>query len=131
MSKKCQSGAEFLMIVGVVIFFFIIFFISINESKSEQLNLKQTNKVKEIALTLQDEINLAFKSTDGYYREFKLPEDISGKEYEISITEKLIYIRTDDGKDAIVYQTAEVVGQPIKGENTIIKDGGVINLNSI
>jgi len=130
MSKKSQSGAEFLMIVGVVIFFFTIFFIAINESKSEKLDLKQTNRVKEIALTLQDEINLAFKSTDGYYREFKLPADIIGKDYEISIAEKLVYVKTDDGKDAIAYQTAEVTGQPIKGDNTIRIKGGVIYLNS-
>ena len=130
MYKKSQSGVEFLMIVGVVIFFFTIFFIAINESKSDDLDLKQTNRVKEVALTLQDEINLAFKSTDGYYREFKLPIDLNGKDYDISITEKLVYVITDDGKDAIAYQTAEVTGQPVKGDNTIRKEGGVIYLNS-
>jgi len=124
MFNKSQTAAEFLLLAGVIIFFFTIFFIAINESRSEKLSQQQTNLVKETALTLQDEINLAHKSTDGYYREFKLPLDLNGRDYQISISEKLVYVTTDDGRDAVAYQTAEVTGQPIKGNNAIKKEGG-------
>ena len=110
-------------------FFFVAFFIAVNENLSDKLRQKQTNSVKEIAIIVQDEINLAFKSIDGYYREFKIPEDINGIDYDISITEDLVYVITDDGRDAIALQSAEVTGQPIKGINIIKKEEGKIYLN--
>ena len=130
MSNKSQSAIEFILLVGIVVFFFTIFFIVINENRSDKLAQAQTNLVKEIGLILQDEINLALKSTDGYYRKFNLPENINGKDYELSITEKLVYINSDDGKDVIAFPTADVTGQPIKGDNIIRKEGGIIYLNS-
>ena len=129
MLKKHQTASEFLILAGVVIFFFTVFFMAVNENLSDKLRQKQTNSAKEVALTVQDEINLAFESIDGYYREFKIPEDINGIDFNISITEGLIYLVTDNGRDAIALQTAEVTGQPIKGINIIKKVGGIIYLN--
>ncbi len=129
MLKKHQTASEFLILAGVVMFFFVAFFIAVNENLSDKLRQKQTNSVKEIAIIVQDEINLAFKSIDGYYREFKIPEDINGIDYDISITEDLVYVITDDGRDAIALQSAEVTGQPIKGINIIKKEEGKIYLN--
>ena len=101
----------------------------INESMSGKIKQERMNKVKEIAFTIQDEINLASKSTNGYSRTFDIPLDIDGKNYEAIITEEMIYIKTTDNKYATALPVQNTTGQPIIGENTIQKKEGIIYLN--
>ena len=129
MLKKSQSSVEFLILIGVVIFFFIVFTFAINLNMSDKIREKQNNLLIDTAKILQDEINLASKSTDGYYRVFKLPLDLNGREYNISIAEKLVYAKSLDNRDAIALIIPDVIGQPIKGNNNIKKEDGIIVLN--
>ena len=130
MSKRSQSAVEFLILVGVVLFFFVLFSFAINSNLSDKIREKQNNLLKETGKILQDEINFALKSTDGYYREFKIPLSLNGREYNISITEKLVYVISHDGRDALTLIIPNVTGQPIKGNNFIKKDSGEILLNT-
>jgi len=130
MLNKSQGAAEFLVLVGVVMLFFVIFTIAINDNLSEKIREKQNRLVKEVGKILQDEINFASKSTNGYHRSFNLPVDLNGREYNISIAEKLVYLITEDNRDAIALTIPNVTGQPIKGNNLIKKEGGNIFLNT-
>ena len=111
------------------LFFFTLFFIAINESQSDEIKQKQTIYVQEIAFAIQDEINLAQEAREGYYREFKIPEKINGKDYNISIIEELVYVKTKDEKHAIALPIPPVNGQAIPGNNIIKKMNKLIYLN--
>ena len=128
-SKKSQTAIEFIILIGFILFFFTTFFIVIQEDISEKSKERKTMAVKEIAMKVQDEINFAYQSINGYNREFNLPTNINGLEYSAEITDDLIYIKTQDNKHAIALPIKNITGQILKGENTIKKENGEVKLN--
>lgn len=128
-SKSSQSAIEFLILTGFLLFSFTVFFVAIQGNMSDKLKERQEIAVKNIAVAVQDEINLASQSMDGYYRQFKIPEEINGKDYEINIIEGLVYLKTLDGKYAIALPVQNVAGDLVKGTNTIKKENEVVKLN--
>lgn len=129
--RKSQSAVEFVILVGFVLFFFTVFFLAIQGNMSDQLKQKKDMEIKEVALTVQDEINLALSASDGYSREFQIPANINGQEYTISLNGDMVYIRTNDGKHAMALPISNVTGDIKKSPevNLIKKDGGRILLN--
>ncbi len=128
-SKSSQSAIEFIILIGVVIFFFTVFFIALSQSMSEKTRQRQSNSVEDVAINVQEEINLASKSSEGYNRNFKIPYDIGGRKYDINLTQGLVYIKTSDNKDALALPVQNVSGQLRKGDNLIKKNNGIIYLN--
>ncbi|MFA5174471.1 MAG: hypothetical protein WC438_04795 [Candidatus Pacearchaeota archaeon] len=127
--KKAQSSIEFMILVGVVIFFLVVFLGAIQGSMSDKLKEKQSIMVQDLASSVQDEINLASKSSDGYYRNFNIPEKINGRDYSIEILEEMVYVKTNDNKNALALPLASVTGNVVKGENIITKQNGEVVLN--
>ena len=130
MNEKAQTAIEFAILVGFILFFFTIFFISIQENMSDKLSEKQNLMLKQTALTIQDEINLALDSSDGYSREFNVPEKIGNRDYDVSLVEDMVYLKTQDEKYAMALPIAKVTGQVVKGKNIIKKENGEIKINS-
>ncbi len=128
-SKRSQTAIEFLILTGVIILFFSLFFISLNESMGDKIRERKNFEIKKIATSVQDEINLALKSSDGYSRQFKVPYDINGEEYDINTTGGMVYVRTLDNRQTIAISIPTMAGQIIKGNNLIKKEGGQIYLN--
>jgi len=130
-NKKSQGSVEFMILVGIVLFFFVTFFLSIQESMSYKIEQKKMIVVKNIALSVQDEFNLALKSSDGYERTFEIPSDINGQDYIIGIQEDTVYVKTLDEKTVIYLPVANVtmINDINKGSNKITKQGGIINVN--
>lgn len=128
--KKSQTSIEFLVLIGTVMFFFVLFFVAIHENMSDKIRERQNILFKEVALSVQDEINLALKSSEGYERSFNIPENINGKSYEINLVEGTVYIKSDDGKISMAFPITSVSGDVVKGDNIIKKQGGIIYLNS-
>ena len=128
-NKLAQSAIEFLILVGAVLFFIIIFIYAVQSNITGKVVEEINIAIKEIAFTLQDEINLAAESVDGYYREFKLPEKALNKDYEISIIDGFVHVKTFDEKYALSLPIQDVVGQPKVGLNAIKKENGTIYLN--
>jgi len=128
-NKKAQATVELIIIMGFLIFFFIMFVGIIQEKMQEKSEEKKTIIIKDIVKTVQEEIDLAIKSTDGYKRQFKLPEKIIDNDYEISIFEGIVYAKTTNEKHAIAVNIKNVTGTISKGTNTIIKQNGIVYLN--
>lgn len=128
MSKRGQTAVELVIIFGFVLFFFITFFTII------QLNIGKKNLEKEriiaqnIALDVQNEINLASESSEGYYRNFTVPTNILGKVYDIRIIEDRIYLNMSD-RVGVSYSIVNVSGEINRGSNIIRKEGGIVYLN--
>lgn len=128
--KNGQSTIEFFILVMTVLFFFLGFLFAIQINISDELREGKELAVKEIALSVQDEISLASASSDGYMRHFVLPNNVKGADYSISVLEGMIYISTSDGKYALALPVFNVTGQPLKGDNNIRKNEGAVYLNS-
>ena len=127
--KRAQVAIEFLIIIGAVVFFVSIFLLAIQNSQQEKTYQQQNIQLKEIALTVQNEINLASESSDGYVREFIIPKTAGSQEYQITLDLGIVYIKTTDNKHALTLPVQEVTGNINKTQNTIQKINGQILLN--
>lgn len=130
-SKRSQTAIEFVILIAFVLFFFVTFSLVIQGNMSDKLREKKNLAIKEIALTVQDEINLASSSSDGYFRTFKIPKNLNGQEYSIELNEGMVYIHTLDNKYAMALPIGNitVVNSIQKGENNITKENGEVKLN--
>jgi len=131
MDKKAQSAIEFVILVGVMIFFFLAFLFIIQENIVYKTKENKNLIIKEIALTVQNEISLASESSDGYHREFDIPRDILGSEYTVHVEEGFVAVSTNDGKYAISLSVDDVITGDVftDSTNVIRKENGVVSLN--
>ncbi len=128
MDKKAQGGIEFLIVMGLALFLFTSFFVAINVNTAEKQGEKERLLMKNLAISVKDEIDLASKTSYGYRRKFFLPKLLLGNQYEIEITENnFIYIQTDS--NALSLKVKQVEGQIKKEENIIENEQGTIYLN--
>lgn len=127
--KKAQIGIEFIIIMGAVMFFITIFFVIIQNNTEEKTYRRENIIAKEIAITVQNEIDLALQSIDGYSRSFDIPNKVGNIDYEINITSGVVYVRTVNNRHALALPVAVVVGNVNIPNNTIRKNLGVIYLN--
>ncbi len=126
---KGQSAIEFVILIMAILFLFVGFLYFIQGKVYDTQNEAVTVAVNEIAITIRDEINLAHGSADGYSRQFFLPLNLNGFDYEAEILESSIYVRTQDGKHAVALTVPVVVGNVLIGTNSINKINGTVYLN--
>ena len=129
LNKKAQGAAEFIILIGFILFFFIAFFIVIQENIGDKTKERQNILLGEVVRMVQDEINLASESSEGYSRDFEVPSKINNQDYEINITGGKVYAVISGGKNAIALPVAEVNGEISKGINSIKKEDGEVRLN--
>jgi len=131
MFDRGQSAVEFMILIGVVLFIFSLFLIVIQNNVSDKFDEDRDRIALEIVLTVQDEINLASESSDGYSRNFKIPSRVGSLGYNISIIESNVFLITEDGRHAVSLPIPEAVeGEIYVGENSITKEGGVVHINN-
>ena len=130
MMKKAQSAVEFIILMGVMSMMFVVFVSIIQGNITDEVKDNRDTVVKEIALTVQNEISLAIGAPDGYLREFTLPPNILGLDYEITLTGTNVFIRTTDSKHAIALPTQNVTDPINPGANIIRKINGTVSINS-
>jgi len=124
---KGQGTIEFIVIFAFVLFFFALFF-SIVQVNTYKKNLeKERIVVQNIALDVQYEINLAAESSIGYSREFKIPLNVFGKDYDINISDNRVYVLLDGYGTS--YRIQNISGSVQKGVNLIQNQNGSVFLN--
>ncbi len=127
--SKSQTAIEFMILIAFVMFAFSVFLLVIYENMSVKIGEQRNTIIKDTALAIQDEINLAAHSSEGYYREFEIPEKIGGVNYSAEILEEMVYLKTIDGKHALALPVPKITGQIVKGKNIIKKENGETKLN--
>jgi len=125
--KRAQSALEFAIMLGTLSFIFIVFFGIIQNNQAEKNKEKEKVIVQNLALDVVDEINLAAGASEGYQRFFEVPDNILGYEYEINITDRVLYIITEQAETS--YRVYPVIGNITKGQNLIKKENGTVFLN--
>ncbi|NCN99125.1 hypothetical protein COU62_00525 [Candidatus Pacearchaeota archaeon CG10_big_fil_rev_8_21_14_0_10_35_219] len=129
MRDKGQSALEFAILIGAVIFLFVLFVFGISSNITGKAIERRNIIVEDIAGSVRDEINLASVSSDGYYREFTLPGKALNQEYDMMIDGSVLYIELPDGGYGLSIPVSNVIGQPAPGTNIIKKIDGVVYLN--
>jgi hypothetical protein len=127
--EKGQSAVEFFMITGALLFFVVGFLAAINFNIYDRNIDKIEIQLNEVAKSIQDEINLASESTEGYWRTFQVPENIGTRDLIVEIVDEGVYVKTDDDRFATSYSVRNVTGEIKVGPNNITKRDGIVYLN--
>lgn len=130
--KNAQSTIEFVILFAALLFFFVSFFAVIQMNMAKKNLEKERIMAQNIVLDIQNEINIAAESSEGYYREFEIPNNILGKDYEVDIIENRIYVTMGENV-GVSYKVSKISNQSkalIKGKNIIEKKGGEVHLNN-
>ena len=126
--NKAQGVIEFTIIFSALIFFFVLFF-AIIQFNTNQKNLEKQNIIaNNIALSVRDEISLASESSEGYSRNFTIPQKLDNiYDYNISINDNRLVTNTD--KYQYVLTIPDITGAVVKGNNLIKKTNNSIIIN--
>jgi hypothetical protein len=127
--EKAQSAIEFIILIAGVFFFILALSAIFQQKISQKTNENRDLEMQELALAVQNELNIAAKASDGYSREFNIPQKIFGMDYDITLVGTAVYLNSTDGKHALSLSTQNATGQFIKGTNLIRKVDGEILLN--
>ncbi len=129
LKNKAQSSIEFIILVGVLTFFFVTFTFILQMNLIDTQSQQRNDLLQEVALTVQNEITLATSSIDGYSRNFTIPQSILGVPYDITISDGWVYLETIDELHALSFPVSNVTGNVAKGVNVIRRSSGVVYLN--
>lgn len=127
--KSGQSAVEFIILAVAVLFFFVIFLVFIQEKVASTNYESLSVALYDVAVSIQEEINLATSSSNGYSRQFNIPKNLNGLNYTVNLTEGSVYAKTIDGKHALILPVSSVQGNLIIGTNYISKINELIYLN--
>ena len=128
--KRGQSAMEFIILIGFLLVAFVVFMLVIQENMKDRTDKRQNTQIIEIALSVKNEVDLAYQSSDGYVREFELEKNPYGGGYEVRIEDNLVFVNSVDGKHAISLAVPNVTGDVNKeGINIIKKENGQVILN--
>ncbi len=125
--KGGQGATEFAIIFGFVLFFFVVFFAAIQENQNRKNIEKDRIYLQNVAINVQKEISIASGSSDGYIREFTIPQTILGSDYFINNSQG--YLQVELNNYWLVYDVQEVNGSVKKGTNIIKKENGTVFIN--
>jgi hypothetical protein len=136
-SKKAQTSMEFVILTGFMLMAFLVFYIVI-QSKLVEANRNSVDlAAKQVETVIVNELKVAESVTDGYYREFELPQKVNGMNYTVSVIPGPSQGPTDVPEIVIKYNGRERVyfisqtyingsSKISKGVNNISKNNGII-----
>ena len=126
---RAQSSIEFMILVGFLLFSFIVFLGVISQNTAQKSSEIINAELYDVALTLKSEIDMAYNSLDGYKRTFEIPMHISRREYLVSVEKGIASVKTVDGKHSLGVPIKNVTGVVNLGTNTIRKENGIVTIN--
>ncbi|MBL7055211.1 hypothetical protein ISS05_05640 [Candidatus Woesearchaeota archaeon] len=125
--KKSQTAMEFFVLIGLAAITVMIFILASLSQIRDFQDKKEYILLKDLALKLQTEINLAATAEDGYSRQFTISERLDNLNYSITIKNETLIAYS--GKSLYAVSIPKITGNITKNTNTITKTGGVVNLN--
>jgi len=125
--KRAQGVIEFLVMFASALFFFAVFMSIVQMNILDKNEEKQKAVLQNVALDVKKEIKFAAESTDGYSREFFIPQNILGLDYDIILVDEIVLVSMNE--QTFSYDVFNVSGIIKKGGNIIKKQNGTITLN--
>lgn len=128
--RRAQTSLEFMILVGFILFFFILFLFSLGASSSDKLYERQTLALEDVAHTVQREVAFASTTPDGYERTLSLPLQIVNLDYTLEVIEGSLYVHTVNERHALAVPLMNVTGVFTPGTNMIRRVNGTVFVNS-
>jgi len=130
-SKKAQTSMEFVILTGFMLLAFLVFYVVIQAKLVEANRNSIDNSAKQVETLVVNELKVAESVTDGYYREFELPQKVNGMDYTI----KIISGVGNTSEIVVQYYVPQTYvsnsSRVSKGMNNISKDNGLILLQNM
>jgi hypothetical protein len=125
--RKAQVAFEFVVLVAVLFTALIVFTSFVRDNFTEVQSDTDYFRLKDVALSVKAELNLAIALDDGYQRAFFVPLTLDGLEYNISRENGFIIFSTAGADYSVTVPPFD--GNVTKGNNVIRKVGGVLEVN--
>ena len=124
-SRRAQVAIEFLMIVAVMFTIFVVYSAVTRSRMNEILLEEEYLLLKDTAQMIKEELVIASRVNDGYYRQIELPEMMEYKfNYTVYKLGEDIVFESDHHEYYV--RVPEHNGTIVKGINDINKTGGVV-----
>ena len=88
MKRKGQVAVEFMLFVSMGVLLFVVFSIISVNYLQDIYQEKQNINGQDLVNIIRNEINLAGRAEEGYHREYRLPSDVGGLDYEVNIDKR-------------------------------------------
>ena len=116
------------MIIGIALAILVLV-VALSANEVQDLrNEKEFTSVKDLAYAMRTEVIAASEVQDGYSRNFILPSDLDGKQYNITVQFRTLTVSTD--KLMYSLRVVDLNGTFKPGQNSIRKAGGNIYVNT-
>jgi hypothetical protein len=124
---KAQVSMEFFIFSGLALIMAIA--LSLNSiSQIKDFNRQRENDaIKDLALRMQREAFIASYVEDGYYRQFHIPDEVSGYNFSVVTSNKSISVISKNS--FYLVNIPFITGNMTNGTNTINRTNGVIYVN--
>lgn len=129
--RKAQIAIEFMLLVAVGLFFFLIIVASVVNLATGKQSERFYYDLQDFGKAIQRELILATELEDGYHRNIKLPYTApNGKPYTIYTNntpsgKMYLFIEFEEAK-TIEFEIPTINGTIRKGTNTIYRERGEV-----
>ena len=131
MSLKSQSATEFIVLASFMLFVVIGFFAIATSNTTDAREESKKKTSQDIADFAYREIELAKSVNDGYVRNFSMPKNVNGLDYNIGIVDNVELTVQYDGYEYVKFLPLNVIGNISSGLNQIRKVNGIIYITNI
>jgi hypothetical protein len=125
---NAQVAFEFVVLIAILLTVLIVFTSFVRDNFTEVQSDTDYFKLKDVALSVKAEINLAIALEDGYNRAFFIPLTLDGLEYNITRENGFLMFASTDSEYTV--SVPPYNGTVQKGNNFIKKTDGLIEVNT-
>jgi hypothetical protein len=126
-NAKAQVAFEFVVLVALLFTAVIVFTSFVRDNFSDVQSDTDHFKLKDVALSIKAELNLAIALEDGYQRAFFIPLTLDGLEYNITRENGFLMFASTGAEYTV--SVPPYTGTVQKGNNIIKKLDGAIEVN--
>ena len=128
--NKAQFAMEFIVLISFMFIIFLGFTAVITSKILDARESGRQQNAEDIATLAKNEIDLAGSVSDGYVRNFNLPDTIEGNSYNISIIDNRELVVKYLDKEHVLFLQDNIRGNINSGKNTIRKENGIVYVNA-
>ena len=128
LTSKAQVAFEFVVLVSILFGVLLIFTSFVRDNFKDVQTDTDYFKLKDVAISVKSELNLAVALEDGYQRAFFIPLTIDGLEYNITRDNGYLMFASANAEYSV--NVPPYAGTLQKGNNFIRKEDGAIEVNT-
>ena len=130
MRRKAQFAIEFIILISFMFLVFLVFMSIISSKILEAKENERQQIAEDIAGLVKNEVQLAKSISNGYSRNFDVPNKIKGMDYDLEIIENRELVVNYIDKEYVSFLPEKVCGDVFIPNNEISKEEGIVCLNS-